>query len=78
LYNDKPSKLMNVPASERIAFIEAVEKLNNKLERKNGVEAKQWNSDFSKTANAIQFVWNFDLDNLTPIISEFPPLVAIN
>lgn len=78
LYGDKPSKLMNVPVSERVAFIEAVERLNNKLERKNGEEAKQWNRDLNKTANAIQFVWNFNLDNLTPVVSELPPVVAMN
>lgn len=78
LYGEKPSKLMNVPSSERVAFIQAVEKLNSKLERKNSVEATQWNQSLIKTSNAIQFVWNFNFDNLTPVISEELPVLAQN
>ncbi|HEV7347022.1 hypothetical protein [Telluribacter sp.] len=75
-YGEKPSRLMSVPVEQREAFNKAVSKLSNKLQRRKDAEAQQWKRNLDKTANSIRFIWNFDLNSLTPVTSEIPPLVV--
>ena len=74
LYNEQPSALRKIKASEQQVFNEAVQELNAQLTSRNTLEAQQWLLDLDKTAKAIRFVWNFDLDSLTPIVTEVLPL----
>ena len=76
LYNQSPSKLLNTSQADREAFNEAVKSLNTKLNRQNDEEADQWSRDLRKTAQQIQFIWNFDVNSLTPVINETPAYVA--
>lgn len=76
LYSQSPSKLLNTSNAEKKAFLEATKTLTNKLNRRKGVEADKWSSDLVKTVNQIQFIWNFDIDSLTPVVFETPLYVA--
>lgn len=76
LYNQSPSKLLNTNKADQKAFNEAVKSLNTKLNRQNDEEADQWSRDLRKTAQQIQFIWNFDINSLTPVIIETPAYVA--
>lgn len=76
LYNQSPSKLLNTNKADQKAFNEAVKSLNTKLNRQNDEEADQWSRDLRKTVQHIQFIWNFDINSLTPVIIETPAYVA--
>lgn len=76
LYSQSPSKLLNTPEADKKAFREAVKALNTKLNRQNGETAGQWSRDLTKTVQQIQFIWNFDIDSLTPVVFETPLYVA--
>ncbi len=76
LYNQSPSKLLNTTQADQMAFNEAVKSLNTKLNRQKDEEADQWSRDLRKTVQQIQFIWNFDIDSLTPVIIETPAYVA--
>lgn len=75
LYSQSPSKLLNTPNAEQKAFLEATRTLTNKLNRRKGVEADKWSSDLTKTVKQIQFIWNFDIESLTPVVFETPLFV---
>jgi hypothetical protein len=72
LYSNSPSQLLNTPSADRKAFNEAVKALTSKLNRQQGEAAGQWSRNLSKTAQQIQFIWNFDIDSLTPVVFETP------
>jgi hypothetical protein len=76
LYNQSPSKLLSTPEADRKAFDEAVKSLLTKLNRSRNEQARQWSRDLSKTTQQIKFIWNFDIDSLTPIVFETPVYVA--
>lgn len=76
LYNQSPSKLLSTNNADKSAFLEAAKTLSTKLNRRKGVEAVKWNSDFQKTVKEVQFIWNFDIDSLTPVVFETPIFVA--
>jgi hypothetical protein len=76
LYNQSPSKLLSTRNADKKAFLEATKTLINKLNRRKGIEAAKWSSDLGKTVKEIQFIWNFDIDSLTPVIFETPLFVA--
>lgn len=76
LYNQSPSKLLNTSKADQMAFNEAVEVLNTKLNRQKDEVADQWSRDLRKTVQQIRFIWNFDIDSLTPVIIEVPAYVA--
>jgi hypothetical protein len=76
LYNQSPSKLMNTTKADQMAFLEAVKSLNTKLNRQKDEQADQWSRDLRKTVQQIQFIWNFDIDSLTPVFIETPAYVA--
>lgn len=72
LYSKSPSKLLSTPNAEKKAFNDAVKALSSKLNRQSGEDAEQWSRNFSKTIQQIQFIWNFDIDSLTPVVFEVP------
>ncbi len=76
MYSQSPSKLLNTPVAERKAFGEAVKALTTKLNRQNGEPADQWSRNLTKTAQQIQFIWNFDINSLTPVVFETPVYVG--
>jgi len=76
LYSQSPSKLLNTTQDDKNAFNEAVKSLNTKLNRQKDEQAEQWSRDLQKTVQQIQFIWNFDIDSLTPVFIETPAYVA--
>ena len=76
LYSQSPSKLLNTTKADQMAFNEAVKSLNTKLNRRKGEQADQWSRDLRKTAQQIQFIWNFNIDSLTPVFIETPVYAA--
>ncbi len=76
LYSQSPSKLLNTMDADKKAFNEAVKTLNTKLNRQRSEQAGQWSRDFNKTVQQIQFIWNFDIESLTPVVFETPLYVA--
>ncbi|TDB68002.1 hypothetical protein [Arundinibacter roseus] len=75
-YSLSPSKLLSTPETDRVAFLKAVKSLNTKLNRQRGEEAIQWTRDLNKTVQQVQFIWNFDMNSLTPVVFETPLYVA--
>ncbi|MPR35783.1 hypothetical protein [Salmonirosea aquatica] len=76
LYSLSPSKLLNTTKADQKAFNEAVKSLNTKLNRQKDEQANQWSRDLQKTVQQIQFIWNFDIDSLTPVFIETPAYVV--
>jgi hypothetical protein len=77
IYNRKPFSLQNISAKQRQAFQEAVVKLNFLLDSRNTAEAQQWKRNLNKTASSIRFIWNVDLNSLTPVTTDIPPMGVI-
>jgi hypothetical protein len=76
LYSQSPSKLLSTSEAEKKAFNEAVKTLNTKLNRQRSEQAGQWSRNLNKTVQRIQFIWNFDIESLTPVVFDTPLYVA--
>ncbi|MBB5286094.1 uncharacterized protein (DUF1800 family) [Rhabdobacter roseus] len=77
LYNEKPSALTKIKVQEQQVFNAAIADLNTQLKGRNTLEAQQWQLNLDKTAQAIRFVWNFDFNSLTPIVTEVLPMPGL-
>lgn len=75
-YNQNPSQLHNLSANDKLTFEKAVKTLNKRLVRLNDQKGQEWASDLNSTAKQIRFIWNFDLESLTPGFIETPLPVA--
>lgn len=65
LYNHKPSQIKIISTETVLKFQTAVAELGNKLVLVNSKEALQWKRDLEKTASAVRFIRNFDINALT-------------
>ncbi|CAG5004563.1 hypothetical protein DYBT9275_03396 [Dyadobacter sp. CECT 9275] len=77
LYGESPSKVRGLGVEEINTFNAAVAQLGNELEKVNSKEALQWRDNLSKTASAIRFVKNFDLNKLTAENLEAASIVKV-
>ncbi len=66
LYNQSPSKLVNVNAEKQQEFKSAVKLLNHAMKSSNDENAKIWLENVRKTAHNINFLWTADWETLTP------------
>ncbi len=66
LYNQSPSKLLNVNAETQQQFTSAVKLLNHAMKSSNDENAKIWLENVRKTAHNIHFLWTVDWESLTP------------
>jgi hypothetical protein len=64
LYNQSPSKLLNVDTKSREAFNEAVIKLSNDLTINGSEESKEWFSGLENTVRTINFIWKSNWNTL--------------
>ena len=64
LYNEEPSKFLNMNEDQKLAFNSAVVRLTNKLGNRS--EAASWKASMLYTATRMNFVWNLNWDNMTP------------
>ena len=64
LYNESPSKFLNINKKTQQEFNEAIEKWN--AEASKNPEAAQWVANLAKTTKAMNFFWKMDWNNLAP------------
>ena len=74
LYNHNPSKIKSISAEKNVKFETAVFELGKKLTSVKSREALQWKSDLEKTAGAVRFIRNFDINS---IASDNVEIVAV-
>lgn len=74
LYNQEPSKFLNMNEDQKLAFNSAVIRLTNKLGNRR--EASNWKASVLHTANRMNFVWNLNWDNMTPVENTESLVVA--
>ena len=82
LYNRKPCEVKGISVDTNIKFERAVFELSKKLNAVNSKEALQWKSDLEKTAGAVQFIRNFDINSIASenleTIAVTAPVSVIN
>lgn len=71
LYNEKPANFLKLDAVKQANFKVAVLKLNEKLDKIGGEDAKRWKETVNFTTQTMNFLWSFDVNKLSvPSVEE--------
>ena len=71
LYNEKPADFLKLDAVKQANFKVAVLKVNEKLDKIGGEDAKRWKETVNFTTQTMNFLWSFDVNKLSvPSVEE--------